>query len=602
MPDIFVYAPDADDYDCLGACGPLTPTRAEHTEEANGMSELELDHPIDEHGRWGFLQRDYILKAEVPVRTCPEIAEGALVTSVETWHVKAGASKASRYLYSKPAGGKKRKLLPEGTTVFITAKSDTRYKARTGKYVGWIAVTAIEYDLVQIIADDPAAIETVIPAWTRREQLFRIYSVDVQDTGVKVKARHIFYDLLGNITTYAADAPTCGAALDGILDNCAIAHEIVGYTNMADTRVGINWTRVNPVDALLAPDTGLLARWQGELVRDDQEFYVLDDAGMNRGVRIAYGKNLLGVQCTLDLTNIATRILPVGQTSKGQPLLLAAGSYTVDGATVVIDSSLTVASAYDADYASPHIMVLDLGADAKAAGGKAAQVLAARVVMIRAALAKFADEEIDLPAVSVKVDFINLGDTVEYAQYKQLEDVYLYDNVRVYHPDLDIDLLTQVKRVVYDCLTGKFGSIELGTVRTDMVHTAIATWQLGAIPGQKIVYDTVRAAAIARAEAANLNLADNGFVWTVKVKSSKSATLIGTPEATTLTAEVYAGGEDITATLDAALFYWVRVSTDTEADAAWNALHIGMKSVTISGAERAIAAQYTAVLTDGGDD
>lgn len=602
MADVFVYAPNADDYDCLGECGPLTPTKCAHMEEANGLSELEMEHPIDEVGRWSYLQDGYILKAEIPVRTCPEIADGALLTSIETWHVKPGATKAQRYLYSKATGGKKKKLLAPGTVVFVTAKGANRYKARTGKYVGWIAIAAIEYELVQVIPDDPAAIEQVIPAWSVRPQLFRIYQSDLTDKSVKIKARHIFYDLLGNCTTYVANAPTCGQALDGILDNCAVAHEIVGYTNIADTRVGIDWTRTNPVDALLAPETGLLARWQAQLVRDDQDFYVLDDAGVNRGVRIAYGKNLLGVQCATDSTEIVTRIMPVGQTSKGQPLLLAAGTYNVDGTNITIDASLTVPSAREGNYPVPHVYVYDLGDQVKAAGTKAAQITAARVAMIRAALEKYEKEEVDLPEVSLKVDFLNLGDTAEYAQYARLEDVYLYDNVRVLHPKIGVDVLTEVKRVQYDCLRGRFESIELGAVRRDMSRMAIATWQLGAIPGQKILYNTVRAAAIAKAEAANLNLADNGFVWTVKVKSSKAATLIGTPEATTLTAEVYAGADNITATLDASLFYWVRTSANPESDAAWNALHIGMKSVTITGPERAIAARYTCILTDGGDE
>ena len=499
MAQIFVYAPNADDFDCLGECGPLTPTKCVHIEDANGMSEITLEHPIDENNRWSFLQTGYILKAEVPVRTCPEVAEGgAVVTALEKWTVKMSATKGQRYLYSKASGGKKKKLLPPGTEVVVTKKGASRYKAKTRKHSGWIAIEALENMVTLTVPEDPNAIEQVVPAWTVRPQLFRINEAVVGDDGVSVKAQHIFYDLLGNVTTYVADNPSCVSALSGILDGCAVAHEFEGYTNMLDTRIIDPWTRVSPVEALLNPESGLIARWGGELVRDDEEFYVLNRAGMNRGVRIAYGKNLLGVDCTINQTDVITRIMPVGQTKKGKPLLLAAGTYTVDGASVTIDSTLTVAASNADDYPTPHVFVLDVGKEAKAAGTSAAQILAARVKMIRAALHKFADEECNLPSVNLKVDFIALGDTEEYAQYRQLEDVYLYDSVRIYHPKIAVDVTAQVSRVEFDCLQERFNGIELGAMQKDMAHRPVATWQVpSALPGYKVEAEGLDASRLA---------------------------------------------------------------------------------------------------------
>ncbi len=509
MADVFVYAPNADNFDCLGMCGPLSPTKCVHTEDANGMSEIALEHPIDEHNRWSFLQTGYILKAEVPVRTCPEVTEaGAVVTAIEKWTVKMNATKGQRYLYSKPTGGSKKKLLSPGSEVIVTKKGASRYKAKTRKYSGWIAIDALENKVDLVVPEDPSAIEQVVPAWTIRPQLFRITETTISEDSVSVKAEHIFYDLRGNITTYAADNPTCVDALAGILDGCAVAHEFEGYTNMLDTRIIDPWTRVNPVEALLNPEAGLIARWGGELVRDDQEFYILNRAGMNRGVHIAYGKNLLGVDCTVDETDVITRIMPVGQTHKGKPLLLAAGTYTVDGQTVVIDASLTVAAANAADYSTPHVYVLDVGNEAKASDGSSSAINAARVKMIRAALRKFADEECNLPSVNLKVNFIALGDTAEYAQYRQLEDVYLYDSVRVYHPKIAIDVTAKVNRVEFDCLLERFNGIELGAMRKDMAHTPFATWQIpSALPGYKIESESVGPGALADGAVNDTHLA-----------------------------------------------------------------------------------------------
>ncbi len=595
MADVFVYAPNADDFDCLGMCGPLSPTKCVHTEDANGMSEISLEHPIDENKRWSFLQTGYILKAEAPVRTCPEVTEaGAVVTALEKWTVKMSATKGQRYLYSKATGGKKKKLLSPGSEVIVTKKGASRYKAKTRKYSGWIAIDALENKVTQTIPEDPNAIEQVVPAWSVRPQLFRITEAVVSDKGVSVKAEHIFYDLRGNITTYAADNPTCVDALAGILDGCAVAHEFEGYTNMLDTRIIDPWTRVSPVEALLNPEAGLIARWGGELVRDDQEFYVLNRAGMNRGVRIAYGKNLLGVDCTINETDVITRIMPIGQTSKGKPLLLAAGSYTVDGQTVTIDSSLTVAADNADDYPTPHVFVLDVGKEAKAAGTSAAQVLAARVKMIRAALRKFTDEECNLPSVNLKVDFIALGDTAEYAQYRQLEDVYLYDSVRIYHPKIGIDVTAQVNRVEFDCLLERFNGIELGAMRRDMAHTPVATWQVpSGLSGKKFAAESITARALSGDVGGALDLAGNptvnAAVTQVVVESSAGNVLKGASTAlsTTLTARVYRGG--IEEDLDASLCAWTRETGDAPADTAWALAHTGMRSVVVTAAEFAAA-------------
>jgi len=52
---------------------------------------------------------------------------------------------------------------------------------------------------------------------------------------------------------------------------------------------------------------------------------------------------------------------------------------------------------------------------------------------------------------------------------------------------------------------------------------------------------------------------------------------------TTLIARVYRGDEDITDSLNAALFKWTRVSDDTESDEAWNASHFGgIKQINVT--------------------
>jgi phage minor structural protein len=619
---VFVYAPNATDFDTLGLCGPLTPTKCEFDEKRNGLSQLILDHPIDDYERWKLLVPGCVFKAEVPVRTTPEIDGTTLITTTETWKVKTDATSGDRKMYSKPSGGRALKTLPiwadkaktKRFEVTVVRKGTDRYKAKTKYGSGWISKNALEYSVTSNIPNDPAAIETVESAWTTKPQLFRIREAVVSETGVSVTASHIFYDLAGNITTWSGydsaagtNYPTCAAALEGILAGCAAAHEFEGYTNMLDQRAGVTWTRTAAVEALLAADTGLVDRWGAELVRDNYEFYVLREAGQNRGVRIEYGKNLLGVECTTDVTDVIARIMPVGKTYKDKDLFLAPGTFTVNGTTVTIATGETwVTSSQASDYPAPMMSVLDT--DIKAKSKSSSDVLAARLKMIEAALNKFTDEKCDQPSVNVKVTFVNLGDTVEYEQYKRLEDVFLCDRVTVRHPGIGVDVLTEVIEVVWDCLTGRAKSIELGRVQLDRARIKVPVWQLpGGIPGTLVASGTLSAGAAKDDFGASLDLSANttAIAMYVVVESSAGSVLKGqaTTVGATLTARVYRGGVEITGDLDASLFAWSRESGNATSDATWAAAHAGVKTVAVTAAEFASAsAIYHCDVADAAEE
>ena len=606
---VYVYAPGADAFDTMGLCGALTPSRCEFTEKRNGLSQLVMDHPIDDYGRWAVLVPGCVMKADVPVRTTPEIDGTTLVTTTEKWLIRTIATAGQRKLYSKSSGGRVIKTLPvwadkaktQRFGVTVVRKGSTRYKAKTKYGSGWIPLSGLEYSVTNTIANDSAAIETVEPAWTVKPQLFRIREAAVTDAGVTVTASHIFYDLAGNVATWSGyveatktNNPTCAQALAGILGGCAVAHEFEGYTNLTDQRVDVAWTRANAVEALLAPDTGLVDRWGVELVRDNYEFYLLREAGKNRGVRIEYGKNLLGVECTTDVTGVITRIMPVGKTYKGKPLLLAAGTYNINGTNVTIAAGETwVTSPVAGDYPGPMMSVLET--DIKTKSGSSTDVANARKKMIEAALAKFTGEQCDYPSINLRVEFVSLGDTVEYEQYKRLDDVYLCDRVRVRHPGIQVDVLTEVIETVWDCLTGRFKSVELGRVQLDKTRVKTPVWQLPTvIPGSLVAPGTMDAGALAddvgRLIDMSANPTVNAAVMRVIVSSSAGNVLGGqtTTIGSMLSARVYRGGVEVTNDLDVSLFSWQRESGNAPADAAWVAAHVGMKSVGVTAAEFAV--------------
>ncbi|MGJ4851306.1 phage tail spike protein [Bacillota bacterium Meth-B3] len=623
MGEVYIYAPDAEDFDTMGLCGALSPTSCVHTEAKNDLSEIRLEHPIDENGRWTFLQNDYILKCDVPVRTVPPITpEGTLVTAHEVWTIRTGTTKAQRNLYYHATGDAVRKKnLPVGMHLPIIFKGENRYKAvftgkkkvrRKGKWVwktytcyGWIAKSAIQYTLTEDWPNDPAAIETVAPAWIVADQLFRIYKVELRDDGVTAYARHIFYDLLNNLTSYPAGRTSCVDAVDGILGNCLAPTPFSGFTDIGGERVTDGWTRVNPVSALLDPETGVAALWGAELVRDNCDFFLLRDAGLNRGVRIEYAKNLLGVSCEVDASDVVTRIVPVGKDKSGKDLLLAPGSYNVDGIVYTIGEGQTwIDSPRASLYPTPHVQAITCSGECKET--KTVTKPMVRVRMIREALAALANDA-DLPKVSLKVEFLSLGDTEEYAQYRSLEDVFLYDRIRVKHPGIHLDVLTEVNRVEFDCLNEKFRSIELGSVRQDMRKTAVASWQLpSTISGRKIAMESISAAQLEPESVEALDLSANNSVIgvaeqtvgiTVTIDASRGTVLTAEVPETVLTARVLRGATDLTANYAPSLFSWARSSLDGVGDAAWNTAHQGVKSVAVLKADIFRQATFTCTVS-----
>ena len=81
---VCIYAPLADDFTTNGL-GILTPLECTVEEQAAGMYELEMVHPIDNTLRWMQIQNGCIIKVPTPVREnplyeAPAIEAGAPVT------------------------------------------------------------------------------------------------------------------------------------------------------------------------------------------------------------------------------------------------------------------------------------------------------------------------------------------------------------------------------------------------------------------------------------------------------------------------------------------------------------------------------------------
>lgn len=481
MSRVYVFSPDNTDYSTVGECGSLMPKDGTYELIANGMGEIAFKHPIDKLGKYLFLQKDAVLKIEVPVRTMPEIESGQFVTQVEKWTVKQTATKNQRYVYTKAVDGKKIKTLKLGAEVVVTQKPDggNRWKIKSGKTSGWMLHSGLEQSVEIVIPDDATGIEEAAPAVESREQLFCIYDITRMDDEITCYARPIRYDLLYNITTFdTSNAVSLQDALDGVLNNCIIPHDFTAKTNISASRTGAHYADKDPIFAILDPDQGLAAEYRAQFVSDNFELFLLQNAGANRGFRIAFGGNMTGISFNENTDKVATVIRPIGEKKDGKPLYL-------EGDGVVVSP---LADKYRIRKIYPLYCT-----DCKV-GTNGVTTEIARARMREQAQAMF-DSGADLPTVNISVTFSDLGDTPRHKQYKNLKTVFLYDEVTVYHPRIGADLTTEVTRIVWDFVRDRMQTVELGSLMA--MTPSIASWQIASgISGSKIAGGTIGSAQL----------------------------------------------------------------------------------------------------------
>lgn len=99
---------------------------------------------------------------------------------------------------------------------------------------------------------------------------------------------------------------------------------------------------------------------------------------------------------------------------------------------------------------------------------------------------------------------------------------------------------------------------------------------------------------IARGQVSVVELYDGEDVYSVQILTDNGSSFINGDIATTLTALVYKGSEEITDSIAGNLFFWKRISANPEGDAVWNELHAGIgRHLTISGEDVYRRATFT---------
>jgi len=184
---------------------------------------------------------------------------------------------------------------------------------------------------------------------------------------------------------------------------------------------------------------------------------LLDNSNPRNGIRLAYGKNLVGVSWSQSSEDVVTRVMP--RCGDGN-----------DGILYLDD--LYVESEHSTDYAVQRTEPMNCGYAVgdtieKADGTEITlDASSAKAQMEEDARKRFEVDKADALLIELEVHFLMLGDTIEYQQYKGMESLCLYDMIEVVTGKSRATATAQVTEYEYDSILERYNYIKAGDVRT----------------------------------------------------------------------------------------------------------------------------------------
>ena len=284
-------------------------------------------------------------------------------------------------------------------------------------------------------------------------QLFRIKEVEKNIDTISVYATHIFFDLADNyiLDTNIVDK-TRGQAIKQLLNNTNYQHN---FKHSNEDITPINNCRVvrkNVVEAIIGTDdNSIINRYSGEIDIDNFNIYSLEHIGQKTNFYIEYSKNLTGIVESIDITNVATRIIPIGFDGIMLPEVFIDADNIKNYHAPLIKkyefSNIKIVTPEEAE--TPDQIVTEAQA----------------YEQLRASVKKLYDiDKVQYPDISYSINFIDLKNTREYKDFDFLQNVNLGDIVKVTHRDLNIiNLDCRLSKYSYNALTGEYESVEVGT-------------------------------------------------------------------------------------------------------------------------------------------
>ena len=297
---------------------------------------------------------------------------------------------------------------------------------------------------------EPEAV-IAVPTFMGNKQLFRISDkIEKNDYEISIAAYPIFWDSADE--HMLVDVRPTGKTGQEALEIMTAGTKYSGKSNISAGNTAY-FVRRNLLDAINGEnEPTFIKTWGGEILYDNYEIIINDRVGGDYGYEVRYGKNMEDVRHVIDMSNVTTRIFPVAY----------------NGHTL---SSNYVDSKFVNNYAKIYAKELvfsdvKMRIDANEDDEKKGIIICDTQEELDVALAKKCEEQyaagIDLMKLTIAVDMIDLSQTEDYKDFKDLEKVSLGDTVRCYNSRLNIATEQRVIEIEWDCIENTVKSVVLG--------------------------------------------------------------------------------------------------------------------------------------------
>lgn len=291
------------------------------------------------------------------------------------------------------------------------------------------------------------------PTFVGDHQLFRVDKLVKTEDNITCTAYPLFFDSGDDcfLMDVRPEVKTGQEALDIMMEGSVYS----GESNITTTSTAY-FVRRNLMDAINGEDSPtFIERWGGECLFDNRKIIINNRIGGDYGVEIRYGRNMDGLSYAVDMSDVVTRIIPVGYNGRlmNSDCKWADSKKTNKYAKIYAQEMKFENIRYY--YDDPELSdrenseyYMDLSGYSSALYGKA--------------MNQFWLNHVDLPKITIEVNMVDLSRTEEYKDFEQLIDVSLGDTVHCYNSKLDITTDARVIKLTWDCIQNTSESMTLG--------------------------------------------------------------------------------------------------------------------------------------------
>lgn len=230
--------------------------------------------------------------------------------------------------------------------------------------------------------------------------------------------------------------------------------------------------------ALGGVEGSILDIWGGEYEFDNQTVRLHKRLGRKAPTVLEYGRNILSAESDESIESAYTSVVPFATYT---PESQEGDSRQQDPILVTIPESY-VDSKYVSMYANRRIKVVDFSSEFKDEGtGESKKKDIPTPEKLKALAIKYMENNrIGVPKINTKIEYVDLAQTLDYAERGWIEELELCDIVPVYYPEIGItENDAKVTKIVYDFLNDRNESVEFG-----MIGESIRSAMTGGLAGR----------------------------------------------------------------------------------------------------------------------